>query len=769
MRSSDAALSSPAPLVGVIVGLERDITDADDAFLAIVGFTREDFEAGAMSWRKMTPPELHHLDEAALGQALESGGFSVPYRKELFRKDGSRVPVLFVCAALPETRGKWMGYVVDLSTPVALPAAPEDARARLGPPLPEDFYSRLVSELVRERTQMVALMDNTDALIWAVDSSFRLLSANHAFQVTQRRESGRNMQIGEWLLGPEYPEEVRAPWYEWYGRALRGECLTGRATVHHPDGVRHYENVLSPIRDPRRGIIGVNVISQDVTARIVAEEALRSSEARFRTLTAGSPLGIFLSDTSGNCVYANPRLAAIWELPAHEMLGQGYASRVHPDDVGWVVEGWLAAVGAGEELTTEYRLAFPDGRERHVRVWVAPVREGGKVTGYVGSVVDDTEQRALASRLRQSEKMESLGTLAGGIAHDFNNMLGVVLACTELAMLDAQDRPELEENLVAIRTASLRARDLVRQILAFSRRSERELAPIDLRAVTAESLRMMRATLPATVALDARLPDGSITVLGDATALQQVIVNLCTNAEHAMRGSGGGRLSVQLAAEGDAQHGRAVLTVRDTGHGMNAELRDRIFEPFFTTKPVGEGTGMGLAVVHGILASYGGTISVESAPGAGATFRVTLPLAAAVVAKPSRPSPEVRGSGRVLLADDEPALSRIAERALSRAGYAVVCCRDGAEALRRFREAPNAIDIVVSDVSMPGLTGDRLAREIHLLRPGLPFILMTGFSHTVAPESAYAGGIAAVLQKPFTTRDLVLAVRDALESAKVGT
>ena len=761
----DVAPRARGPVVGVIRGFEGDVTEADDAFLEIVGYTRADLEAGQMSWREMTPKEYLHLDDAGIRQAAASGGFTAPYQKEFFRKDGSRVPVLLVCAFIPDTPGKWMGYVVDLSPPPAQRADSDVAEPHLGVPLPQEFYARLMGELLRERTRVLAMLDNTDALLWAVNPELRLLTGNEAFQASQRRESGRDLEVGEPLMALPYPPEQLREWEGWYRRALRGERFSARSAFDRAEGGPRYENVFSPIVDPRLGIVGVTVVAHDVTARDAAAEALRTSEARFRALVTASPSGIFLADPSGHCVFANPRLAEIWNLSPAEMLGTGYTRHIHPDDREAVARRWREASAHEDEVEVEYRLVFPTGGQRFVRVRTAPVDEGGGRTGFVGVVDDDTERRALASRLRQSEKMQSLGTLAGGIAHDFNNMLGVVMGYAELALADAAGLPALQADLAEIRTASLRARDLVQQILTFSRRAEREPAPVDLRAVTAESVRLLRATLPAGVALDVRLPDEPVPVLGDGTALQQVIVNLCANAEYAMRGLTGGSLVVTLEAEGAEHPGQVVLLVRDSGVGMDADVRERLFEPFFTTKPLGDGTGMGLAVVHGIVAAHSGTISVESAPGAGAAFRVTLPAgretppATAGAAEPSR------GSGRVLVVEDEPALARFVERALTRAGYTVTSRRDGGEALHAFNAAPDAVDVVVTDVALPGITGDVLTRELRRVRPSLPVLLMTGFSHTVTPERARELGAAGLLHKPVSAADLVAAVRSAMRGA----
>ena len=485
-------------------------------------------------------------------------------------------------------------------------------------------------------------------------------------------------------------------------------------------------------------------------------EALRASEARFRHLAESSPLGIFVTDHAGDCTWANPRLAAIFELTPAELLGRGYVRRTHPDDLDRVRGEWLTALMKRERLDTEYRLLLPGAGVRLARFWCAPMLDAGRFLGMVGSVLDDTERVALERRLRQSEKMESLGTMAGGIAHDFNNMLGIVMGHAELALLEAEDQPSLKDSLEAIRTASLRARDLVRQILTFSRRSDAAMAPLDARTVVAESLRLVRATLPASVVLELDLPASPVIVSADATALQQVLINLCMNAEQALRTQGGGRIEVALGVRDDA----AVLAVRDDGPGMPQAVRERAFEPFFTTKPVGEGTGMGLAVVDGIVAAHRGAIRLEDAA-PGLRVEISLPLSEAAPAAPATPLFGRSGAGRVLLVEDEPGLRAVVPRTLELAGYEVTPCTDGEDALARLgRDAGH--DLVLSDVSMPRLGGEQLAREIHARYPTLPIVLMTGYARGVSLDQARAEGVVAILHKPMTARDLVNAIGEAL-------
>jgi len=370
--------------------------------------------------------------------------------------------------------------------------------------------------------------------------------------------------------------------------------------------------------------------------------------------------------------------------------------------------------------------------------------------------------------------------LAGGVAHDFNNILGVIIGYTELAAeaVTGTPRKDLDQALDAAR----RAKDLVHQILVFSRQREQERRPLALHQVVRDGMRLLRASLPATVEIRERVDRASGCILGDATQVHQLLMNLVANAEHAMRERGGVlEVAVQAFAVEPAlaaalpplQPGPHVrLRVRDTGRGMTPEVRERIFDPFFTTTPAGEGTGMGLAVVHGIVAAHGGAITVETAPGQGTTFDVYLPALAERPAaeQPASQAAALGGCEAVLLVDDEESLVALWSRRLRALGYRVTACTSGVEALQAFRAAPQAFDVVVTDQTMPHLTGDSLAAELLRLRPDLPIILCTGYSQTLDEEQALALGIRAFLLKPCRLEDLAGAIRGALgEPARLGS
>ncbi|UCF66542.1 MAG: response regulator [Acidobacteriota bacterium] len=390
-----------------------------------------------------------------------------------------------------------------------------------------------------------------------------------------------------------------------------------------------------------------------------------------------------------------------------------------------------------------------------------------------------TERERLEQEVRQKQKMEAVGRLAGGIAHDFNNILTAIMGYVELVRdqhgLDADAASQLDEVLVATR----RARDLVRQILAFSRPRPAKRELVSLGPIVEDALKLLRATLPASIELIASTAASQSLVAVDATQVYQVVMNLCANAERSMRESGGlleVRLDeiradqIALATETPLEAGEYVrLSVRDTGSGIPREHIDKIFDPFFTTRQTGEGTGMGLAVVHGIVSSHGGALAVRSVLGEGTTIEVLLPVAprdatATLSTLSEQPAPAHAGTESVLLVDDEPGLARLGRLMLEGMGYRVTAVDSSSDALRRLRSEPDGFDLVVTDQTMPGMTGDELIAAIHRVRPDLPVVLCTGFSHKIDPEQTEALGIDALLTKPYGRDDLAAAVRRALEA-----
>ncbi|MBI5768615.1 MAG: PAS domain S-box protein [Verrucomicrobia bacterium] len=525
---------------------------------------------------------------------------------------------------------------------------------------------------------------------------------------------------------------------------------------------------------------------RDITKRRRAEAALRESEERFRVLAEVAPVGIFSCDTTGSTTFVNRRWCELSGLDEGQALGNGWMVALHPDDRERVAAGWSEAVEHGESSAAEYRFVRPDGTV----CWLvgqsrAHFDSDGKLAGYVGTITDVTmlkraeeERKRAEAQQRQSQKMESLGTLAGGIAHDFNNILNGTFGFVDLARLELPPGHSVHGWLDRIAASSQRARELVRQILTFSRKEEGERIPLRLHTVVAEALRLLRSTLPPTIQLEPFISPDTPAALADATQIHQVVLNLCTNAWHAMP-ERGGRIqltlepcavtSEQAAAIPDLHAGRyARLIVTDDGCGMEAATLEHIFEPFFTTKETGKGTGLGLAVVHGIMKSHDGAIIVRSAPGQGTTFELYFPAVAVQPAAPATAPTDIpRGNGeRVLVVDDDPVSGFAIEKLVESLGYQVQRCTRPEDALARFSAAPASYDLVVSDLAMPGMNGEELIGHLHQIRRDLPVVVASGYIESARQRILEQGIARAVLGKPVSRPELARALAAALRNGR---
>jgi PAS domain S-box-containing protein len=487
-----------------------------------------------------------------------------------------------------------------------------------------------------------------------------------------------------------------------------------------------------------------------------------------------------VADLEGHFKYVNPAFEKTLGHARTELLSKSYMDFVHPDDK-------VATLAAAQELVQGVpsinfvnRYILKDGTYKWLEWTSMPHPRAGVFYAVARDITKDklaTEERSrLEAQLQQAQKMEAIGTLAGGIAHDFNNILGAIMGYTELGLLDAPEGSRLKTNLNQVLRATDRAKNLVRQILAFSRQSEQEEKPVLLAPIIKEALKMLRASIPTTIDIRQNITQESGTVLADPTQIHQVLMNLCTNAAHAMRETGGilevALEDVGLTGESAAEYpdlepgAYERLTVRDTGHGMSHTVKKRVFDPYFTTKEKGVGTGLGLAAVHGIVQSFNGGIFVDSEPGKGATFQVLLPrIDTKVVREVKTTEPLPTGSERILLVDDEETLIQIGKAMLERLGYTVVTKTSSVEALEAFGEKPHAFDLVITDQTMPHLTGEKLAKGLMQIRKNIPIILCTGYSQLVTGEKAKAAGVREFVMKPLVMRDFAETVQKVLDKA----
>ncbi len=510
------------------------------------------------------------------------------------------------------------------------------------------------------------------------------------------------------------------------------------------------------------------VLQQDITERKRAEEKLRESEERFRELAETVQEVFWMNDpVKKQVLYVSPAYEKIWGRSCASLYESSgtWLEAIHPDDRERILHAAATKMMRGDYNET-YRVLRPDGSLRWIQDRAFPVYgAAGQVRRIVGTASDITERRQLEEQFHQSQKMQAIGQLAAGVAHDFNNILAAILGNVQLALQDTASEHPARSSLDEIRKASVRGKSLVQQILAFSQQQRQERQVIELGPTVQEAVSLLRAVIPATVELVITIDAATPTVLADPTQLNQVIVNLCTNAWHALDDQPG-RIEVRLESvhldgttagrlDGMRPGRVACLSVIDSGKGMDAVTLARIFDPFFTTKEPDKGTGLGLSVVHGIVRGHDGAIAVDSQPGRGTTFRVYFPAAASVASMPASTQAPLQGAGQhILYLDDEEPLVFLARRMLERMGYRVTGFTRPAEAMQAFRDNPHQFDLVITDLNMSGVSGLRIAADMLKVRPDMPVALCSGHVSEQLRQQATQVGIRKVLYKPNTIEEL---------------
>jgi two-component system cell cycle sensor histidine kinase/response regulator CckA len=601
------------------------------------------------------------------------------------------------------------------------------------------------------------------AVIWTTDRQLRFTSSFGRGLADLGLRPG---QLVGWSLfdyfqtdDPDFPPIAA------HRRALRGEALTEEFRWSN----RLYQAHLEPLPE-RQGVLGLAV---DVTERDRAERARLAGEQRYRQLFEDAPDVIFTLDLEGNFTSLNKAAQRISGYQRSELLGANIARLLEPEPTRFVFECIRRALGGETSAEFELPILTKDGRRIYLEVSARLQFVNGRPTGIQGIARDVTERKRLEEQLRQSQKLEAIGELAGGVAHDFNNLLSAILGYADLLLGRPEPDGLVREAAQVIQKAAERAQQLAARLLGFARRGKLQDIPVDLHALLDELLGLLERTLPRSITIVKRFQAEPAFSRGDPGQLYQVFLNLALNARDAMPEGGVLTFQTELAELG-AESLRAIgapapgayvkVSVADTGAGIAEEHLPRLFEPFFTTKQAGGGSGMGLAMVYGIVKNHAGAIQVSSRPGCGSTFTVYLPLErSAEVREAAAPAQApARAQAAILVIDDEPMVGQTAVRLLESLGYRATSISDPSEALEAFRTADPGFDLVLLDMLMPGFSGEQCLRALKAARPEIPVIVTSGYCPEEVARGLREAGAACFLPKPYQMSQLAEAVRGLL-------
>ena len=569
-------------------------------------------------------------------------------------------------------------------------------------------------------------------------------------------------------------------------------CPAGHAAIHRYMGVPVFDGerivMLAAVSNKPAPYSETDAFQLSQLIHVMAEliqkkrkdMALVNSEARWRSMVKSSPDHIVLLDRDLKIEFAS---SASPGLSVEQLVGIDPVTHAEKDSQPQIRNILRTTLETGRPNSYETSYITPENSIIYYESRVVPRTVSGDIVGLTISARDitankraETQKALLEAKLRQAQKMEAIGTLSGGIAHDFNNILSIILGNAELAIEDIPHESPLKNFIHEIKTAAMRARDMVRQILNFSRQSHMEKEPVHISQLVTESLKLLRASLPATIGMEQTIPFISSVVMANPTQVHQVIMNLCINAAYAMDNEG--TLTVSLEEhvwdkkepglpQGAKPGNHIRISVTDTGCGISQEIREKIFDPYFTTKETGKGSGMGLSVVYGIVKEHGGTITLESTPGTGSTFSVFFPtVEKKLIPMADASGPIPKGTEHILFVDDEEMIVRMAEKMLSSMGYTLDCCHYPEQALKKFRKSPASFDLVITDMNMPGMSGVKLASSLREIKEDIPILLSTGYSDKIDEARASELGIGKLLIKPVTRSMFGAAIRQLLDGRK---
>jgi len=751
--------------------LSGQILSANTALAKMAGYgTAQEM----IDFAKIRDMYVNPDDRTKLIRTVEKKGMLQGFETELYRKDGSRFWVSINMHIVRDKEGR-IQCLEGTNTDITM-------------------RKRAEKELMESRQELSDIIEFLPDATLVIDKEGRVIAWNRAMEemtgVTAKEMLGKgNYEYAIPFYGERRPILIdlvlrpdEACERKYVDVRRKDKVLIGEAYMPALRwGEVYLLGTARTLKDSQGYVIGAIESIHDITGRRKAEDALRESEKEYRSVIENIQDIFYRSNIHGQLIMGSPSGARMFGYDSiDDMIGMPLDS-LWPDSKE---RHQLLAKIKAEGRVNDYKavLRRKDGSTFNAAFTTHfYYDDNGNILGTEGIIRDiterikaDEERKKLEIQLAQAQKMEAIGTMAGGIAHDFNNILTAMIGYTELAKSE-EDHEMRNDCLNQVLKASERAKSLVNQILAFSRTREVERKPVQIRPIVKECIKLLRSTIPSTIEILQEIETKPSIVQADSTQIHQILINLCTNSAHAMRNTGG-TLKVSLSHKHIDQEWfflahrlqagwYAKLTVQDTGHGIDPAVMDRIFEPFFTTKQQGEGTGLGMSVVYGIIKSYSGAIDVASEPGKGTTVTVYLPLVESLkTASEGYPAEEVQGGHeRILLVDDETALVDLGERMLRHLGYQVTTRTSSIEALELFRARHADFDLVITDMTMPNMTGAELAKRMLAIRPDMPIVLCTGYSEIMTEENARALGIRGYVMKPLTRKELGTVIHEALK------
>ena len=756
------------PQIGISLDPDAKIIFANDHFLTLTGWTLP--EVKNKNWFDLFIPEyvreeLRTVFDTVMRQK-DSLGFST-YENEILTKDGDVRSIAWanVVSKDPE------GYVVDVTS------------------LGVDLTERKIAEkaLKESREFMQATLDGLPANIAVIDESGKILLVNRPwknFAVSNGLNAEAASEGANYLNVCRNAKGADADCAVKFANGIVSvlsreiESFEMEYPCHSPTEKRWFIGrvALFQGKEPSCAVIS----HENITSRKLAEDGLKEREYKFRSLIESTKaIAWELELESFQFTYMSPRINDLTGYDASEWKDFNFwAQTLHPDDRERAVNFCQVETAQGKAHEFEYRIITANGETIWIRNFVTVIKENGKPSMLRGYLFDYTPFNEMKAQLYQAQKMESIGNLAGGIAHDFNNILFPIIGMSELLLEDLPKDSVQYENAEEILTAGKRGRELVKQILAFSRQMEQKKTPLRVQQILKEVLKLSRSTIPTNIELIQNIQQDCGVVMANSTQIHQIAMNLITNAYHAVMGNDG-KIVVELKemeinngqlADSNLDPGRyARMSVSDNGTGMDSGIIKKIFEPYFTTKEKDKGTGLGLAVVYGIVKDHGGDIKVYSKPRKGTTVNVYLPL----ITKKEKNASEIKrlglpqGNERILLVDDEVPILKLEQQILERLGYEVTARSSSWEAIEIFKVKPDYFDIVITDMNMPNMTGDQLAHEILSIKKNVPIIICTGFSENINEGQAPSIGVKGFLMKPVVQSELAQMIRKLLDGRDV--